>query len=80
MTDFLLSSWQVDNQLAGKNLIANANFGLSWQIVSQTFDIAANSDKPVIIHVVNSWHWILPSGLIQYTWDGPLYILRGHRL
>ena len=21
-----------------------------------------------------------PSGSIQYTWDGPLYILRGHRL
>ena len=23
---------------------------------------------------------VLPSGFIQYTWDGLLYILRGHRL
>ena len=26
------------------------------------------------------YQWILPSGFIQYIWDGPLYILRGHRL
>ena len=24
--------------------------------------------------------WILSSGLIQYTWDGPLYVSRGVRL
>ena len=23
---------------------------------------------------------ILPSGLVQYTWDGPVYILRDHGL
>ena len=25
------------------------------------------------------YQWILPSGFIQKTWDGPLYILRVHR-
>ena len=26
------------------------------------------------------FQWILTSGFIQYTWDVPLYILRGHRV
>ena len=26
------------------------------------------------------YQWILPSGFIQITLDGPLYTLRGHRL
>ena len=38
MHDFQLSSWQADNQLAGKTLLHYAGFGLSRQIVSQICD------------------------------------------
>ena len=35
--DFRYQSWQADNQLAGKSL-SHANFGLSWQLISQICD------------------------------------------